>query len=128
MQILLTILQWLTNTGLGISTLVTLVLAALLKIMPRDKLWTIVKPSAIAVGFFINTLLLKLLPKKDAIKVEEGVFCTLTYVGRMWFQEVEATILSDNVDGISSGDVVINKTKSIVSKYPDSAKSDNRKW
>jgi len=117
MSVLTAILTWLSGTGLGISTIVALVLSLLLKVMPRDKLWAIVKPSAIFVGFLINNTLLKLLSKKDAVKVEEGVICTLTYVGRMWFQQVETTVLEDNVKEVNAGDAVVISPKiSLVEK------------
>jgi hypothetical protein len=118
MSIITTILTWLTSTGLGITTIVGIVIAFIAKIFPRDKLWLIVKPSAIIVGTIINNTLLKIFPKQAAVKVEEYVVCTLTNLVRMWCTQVEETVLSDNAIELLTGNAKIDKKTSIVSPIP----------
>jgi hypothetical protein len=104
------IFAWLTSTGWGMATIVGFVLMLIAKFAPREKLWIAFKPSSDVVAILINTFLLKWLGKKTAIKVEEGLFCTIFYIGRKWFENCEAKLLSDNIDE----PIKIIKTESLV--------------
>jgi hypothetical protein len=109
-----TIVAWLTSSGIGIPMIVSFAVALFLKYCPREKVAAILKPIAISIGFAINTVLLKIFPRKTAIKVEEGIVCTITYAGRMFFTWIEEEVLKDNAIELKTGEAKILKHKSLV--------------
>jgi nitrate/nitrite transporter NarK len=66
------------------------------KIFPREKVLTMIKPSAIACGVAFNAILVRWLGKGSADKVEESILCTFTFAIRNWLDIFESTILKDN--------------------------------
>jgi len=83
--------------GVGIS----LVLSAIVRFIPKQKLINIVSPACNKAGKFISKILLLKLGKKAADSIEEGVFVTLS------------SVVYTAVDSFMNGLLEDNKTEEI---------------
>lgn len=79
----------LSQFGFLIPVLVSLLLAFIAKVAPREKLRLILRPFAYIAASAIAYVLLRWLGKKDAVKIEEGVFGTLFFVVKGFFEDIE---------------------------------------
>lgn len=82
------------------------VIAFVLKVVNRNKLWFVIKPSAVIVAVAINSLLLRFLPKKSVDAVENGLILTIVWLGKEWLSEVERKILE-----FVNGAIIIQEVK-----------------
>ena len=60
--------------------------------LPKEKMYKIIEPSAIGVGKLLNIILVRWLGKGNAEKIEEGIICSLIYALRKWLEKLEETV------------------------------------
>lgn len=118
------ILAWVLSSQGVITIVVTALLGFFAKKFPREKLFLIIKPFAVIIAGTINIFLLKILPKQLAVKVEEGLICSILFCCKSFFQTIEDEILKDNAIEVKNSILPKKEALTVLKATKEKAKAE----